>query len=81
MKQFVYDLVSDFDIGADDVRVGVFKYASYSGITEFNLNYYSDKNAMLNLINNIVYQSGGTNTGKAKGSAVNISCTLFCCCC
>ena len=66
MKQFVYEVVNDFDIGADDVRIGVFKYASYAGITEFNLNYYNDKNGMLNLINNIVYQSGGTNTGEAN---------------
>ena len=62
MKEFVRDLVDQFDIGSNTIRVGVMKYSSGAN-TEFNLNSYYDKNAMKNRIMAISYNGGGTNTG------------------
>ncbi|KAK7450507.1 hypothetical protein BaRGS_00039938 [Batillaria attramentaria] len=62
LKVFVQDLVNDFDIGSNTIRVGVEKYESKS-YTEFNLNAYYVKSTMVSVIGNIYYSRGGTNTG------------------
>ena len=63
LVSLVKSLAQDWDIGQDKVRVGVEKFDS-NAVTEFNLNQFNDKQQMLTAINNIKYQSGGTNTGK-----------------
>ena len=63
LLSFVNSLTKDWDIGQDKIRVGVEKFSSRP-FTEFHLSRYNDKQQMLTAINNIKYQSGGTNTGK-----------------
>nr|KAG5707432.1 hypothetical protein BaRGS_005399 [Batillaria attramentaria] len=65
LKVFVQDLVNDFDIGSNTIRVGVEKYESKS-YTEFNLNAYYVKSTMVSVIGNIYYSRGGTNTGSGS---------------
>ena len=67
MLQFVNDLVDDFDIGTDLVRVGVVKFAS-SVYPEIDLHDHSDKSALKNTILGIAYTAGGTYTGKCPES-------------
>ena len=67
MLQFVNDLVDDFDIGTDLVRVGVVKFAS-SVYPEIDLHDHSDKTALKNTILGIAYTAGGTYTGKCPES-------------
>ena len=64
MKQFVYNTVDEFDIGPDDTQVGVISYAS-SATARFYLNTYHDKSSLLTAINNLPYNSGGTDTAEA----------------
>ena len=64
---FVNSLTKDWDIGQDKIRVGVEKFSSRP-YTEFHLNHFNDKQQMLTAINNIKYQSGGTNTGTSFSS-------------
>ena len=64
MKDFVYDISNSFDVGPDAVRIGVQTYSS--GYTfEFYLNTYTVKTDVLNKINSIVFNGGGTNTAGA----------------
>ena len=64
MKQFVHDIVDEFNIGPDNTQVGVISYAS-SALVEFYLNAYHDKSALLTAINNLVFTGGWTDTGGA----------------
>ena len=64
MKQFVYDTVNEFDIGPDDTQVGVISFSS-SPTPRFYLNTFHDKAALLTAIDNLPYNSGGTNTADA----------------
>ena len=64
MKQFVHDIVDEFNIGPDNTQVGVISYSS-SALAEFYLNTYHDKSALLTAINNLVYTGGGTDTAEA----------------
>ena len=61
MKQFVYNTVNEFDIGADETQVGVISFSS-SAQVQFYLNTYHDKSALLTAINNLPYSGGGTDT-------------------
>ena len=64
MKQFVYNTVNEFDIGADETQVGVISFSS-SAQVQFYLNTYHDKSALLTAINNLPYSGGGTDTAAA----------------
>ena len=64
MKQFVYNTVNEFDIGPDDTQVGVISYSSYA-TPRIYLNSYHDKSSLLAAINNLPFNSGGTNTAAA----------------
>ena len=61
MKQFVHNTVDAFDIGTDQTQVGVISYSSYAQ-ARFYLNSYHNKSALLTAIDNLPYDSGGTNT-------------------
>ena len=62
MLTFVSDMVNDFDIGSDLVRVGVIKY-DWNIYLEIDLNSYTDKTLLRAAILNIAYTGGATNTG------------------
>lgn len=64
MKTFAYNIANSFTIGPDDVQIGLLSFASVSTF-RFYLNTYSTKSAVLSAINNIPYNSGGTNTAGA----------------
>lgn len=64
MKSFVYDIVNAFDIGPDDVQVGLMSFASVHTF-RFYLSTYSSKSQILSAINSLPYNSGGTNTAGA----------------
>ncbi|CAH1241297.1 COL6A3 [Branchiostoma lanceolatum] len=64
VKQFAKRLVDNFEISQTDNKVGVVQYSSSSNV-EFYLNAFSTKQPVLDAIDGIVYQQGGTNTGAA----------------
>ena len=64
MKTFVRDIANSFEIGPNDVQIGVMSYGS-SNYFHFYLNTYSTKSAVLSAINAIPYSAGGTDTGGA----------------
>ncbi|XP_063427267.1 collagen alpha-1(XII) chain-like [Mytilus trossulus] len=61
MKSFVSNSVSHFTIGPNDAQVGVITFSSQPHF-QFALNKHTDKSSLSNAIQNIPYQSGGTNT-------------------
>ena len=64
MLTFVKDLVSNFDVGPNKIRIGaeIFSDRTYQ---QFNLNTYQTKSAVEQAISNIPYRRGTTNTGQA----------------
>ncbi|XP_078580606.1 uncharacterized protein LOC144864418 isoform X3 [Branchiostoma floridae x Branchiostoma japonicum] len=64
VKQFAKRLVDNFEISQTDTKVGVVQYSSSSNV-EFYLNAFSTKQAVLDAIDAVTYQQGGTNTGAA----------------
>ena len=64
MKTFAYNIANSFTIGPDDVQIGLLSYSSGHSF-RFYLNTHSTKSAVLTAINNIPYNSGGTNTAGA----------------
>ena len=64
MKTFVRDIANSFEIGPNDVQIGVMSYGSYNSF-HFYLNTHSTKSAVLSAINAIPFSSGGTNTAGA----------------
>ena len=64
MKIFVRDIANSFQIGPNDVQIGVMTYGS-SNYFHFYLNTYSTKSAVLSAISAIPFSSGGTNTAGA----------------
>lgn len=64
MLKFVGQLIRTFDIGKDNVRVGV---VTYSGnyVLQFHLNKYFNINDLLNAISRVKYLAGSTNTAAA----------------
>ncbi|KAM9352972.1 collagen alpha-6(VI) chain-like [Symphorus nematophorus] len=63
IRQFLYTLVNSFDIGPEHVRIGLVQYST-SPRTEFLLNTFQDKNAILQYISKLPYMGGGTQTGQ-----------------
>ena len=64
MKTFVRDIANSFEIGPNDVQIGVMSYGS-SNYFHFYLNTYSTKSAVISAINAIPYSGGGTDTAGA----------------
>ena len=64
MKSFMHDITNTFEIGPNNVQVGVLSYASYP-ILQFYLNTHSNKADVLSAINSLPYTSGGTDTAAA----------------
>ncbi|XP_055495106.1 collagen alpha-1(XII) chain-like isoform X1 [Leucoraja erinacea] len=64
IREFIYSLVSAFEIGDDKTKVGIVQYSSDTR-TEFDLNQYSRKEDLLSAITNLPYKGGNTMTGEA----------------
>ncbi|XP_061197993.1 uncharacterized protein LOC133206079 [Saccostrea echinata] len=64
MINFVKDMVRNFDIGPNKIRIGVETFSSRP-YQEFQLNSHMDKASLLSALDKITYKSGGTNTGDA----------------
>ncbi|XP_048464938.1 collagen alpha-3(VI) chain [Rhincodon typus] len=62
IQEFLYTLVNGFDVGLDKVRIGLIQYSG-NPRTEFFLNSYSDKNEILQYLQQLPYKGGGTRTG------------------
>ncbi|CAE1253248.1 COL6A [Acanthosepion pharaonis] len=64
MLNFVEQVIRTFDIGQDNVRVGVVTFSGRS-VLQFHLNKYSNINQLLDAISKIKYLAGSTNTADA----------------
>ena len=65
MKQFVHDIVNSYDIGPDDVQVGLLSFST-SHTFQFFLNTHSTKSSLLSVIDALPYADGlSTNTAGA----------------
>ena len=64
MKTFVHDIANSFEIGPNDVQIGVMSYGS-SNTFHFYLNTYSTKSAVLSAISALPYSGGLTDTAGA----------------
>ncbi|KAM6909847.1 collagen alpha-1(XIV) chain-like [Xenentodon cancila] len=64
VRMFLENLVNAFDVGIDKTRIGL---AQYSGDprTEWNLNTFSTKDAVIDAVRNLPYKGGNTLTGLA----------------
>lgn len=62
VRDFLVSLVDSFDVGPEQVRIGLVQYST-TPVTEFLLNTYSDKQEILQKILNLPYRGGGTKTG------------------
>ncbi|KAJ8314226.1 hypothetical protein KUTeg_008787 [Tegillarca granosa] len=62
--QFVQSVVNSFDIGQSSVNMGVVTFSS-APHPQFKLNDYQTKHSLIDAINRIHHQSGGTNTDSA----------------
>eukprot|EP00079_Xenopus_tropicalis_P026917 XP_012820989.1 PREDICTED: collagen alpha-6(VI) chain-like isoform X2 [Xenopus tropicalis] len=63
-KNFLYDLVSNLDVGINKIRIGLVTYNDETN-PEFLLNSYSSKTEILESIQNMKYVEGYTYTGRA----------------
>lgn len=64
MLNFVEQIIRTFDIGQDNVRVGVVTFSGRS-VLQFHLNKYSNMNQLLDAISKVKYLAGSTNTADA----------------
>ncbi|KAI9520282.1 hypothetical protein NQZ68_020182 [Dissostichus eleginoides] len=64
MQSFINKFIENFQIGPQQVRIGLVKYAD-SPTDEFDLTTHSDAKSLVNAINSIHHLGGGTGTGKA----------------
>ena len=64
MKQTIEDIVSQLTIGPTTTRVAVVVFASSASLI-FNLNRYTEKEALIEAIRDLQYTDGGTNTADA----------------
>ena len=75
MKSFMYNITNTFEIGPNNVQVGVLSYASYPTF-QFYLNTYSNKADVLSAINSLPsYTGGSTDTAAALDNVRNYAFT------
>lgn len=70
MLGFVKTLVKGFNVGQNNIRIGLQTFSNRANV-QFNLNKYTDKQAVMNALDHIPYNSGGTNTGTALNTMAN----------
>nr|XP_033466982.1 collagen alpha-1(XII) chain-like [Epinephelus lanceolatus] len=64
IKSFLARLVRGFDIGPDKVQIGMVRYSDVPR-TEWNLNTHQSNNSLLEAIDDLQQEGGGTMTGLA----------------
>lgn len=64
MLKFVEGVAQDFNIGPNDVQIGVDTFST-SHKAEFHMNSHLDKQSLVSAISHIPYKSGSTHTGQA----------------
>lgn len=64
MKEFVIEIFKNLEIGLDYTRVALINFNS-SPFEIFNFLNFKDFNNIKNLIDNIIYNGGGTDTAAA----------------
>ncbi|KAH1177692.1 hypothetical protein KIL84_011394, partial [Mauremys mutica] len=64
IQDFLYIMVSSFDVGEDKIRIGLIQYSD-APHTEFFLNSYHRKEYVLEEIQKLHYKGGGTKTGQS----------------
>ena len=64
MKNFMKNVISNFNIGDDGTRIGIIRYASSASII-LSLGSINNTNGLNTFIDNIVYTGGGTATHSA----------------
>ncbi|XP_035529048.1 collagen alpha-1(XIV) chain-like [Morone saxatilis] len=64
VRTFLHRIVSSLDVSQKGVHVGVVTYSSMP-TAHIYLNTFDDKNEILQFLNILPYQGGGTNTGAA----------------
>ena len=64
LKDFIYNIADSFEIGPDDVQIGVMTYSSLHTF-HFVLNTYMIKSQVLSAIQSLPYGGGGRNTAGA----------------
>ncbi|XP_060084215.1 uncharacterized protein LOC132563474 [Ylistrum balloti] len=69
-KQFVKDVVDQFDIGPQTARVAVVEFSTAVSAS-FLLNQFDTKDAVKKAVDGIIYSPGGTNTAAAIDKTVN----------
>lgn len=62
LLEFVRSVLEEWDIGQDQIRIGVLKFSTDTEI-EFQLDEYDDKDSLLDAVSGIDYTAGDTNTG------------------
>lgn len=70
IRQFLFTLVSSFDVSPDHVRIGLVQYSNIA-YTEFLLNTYKNNNDVLRTILKLPYRGGGTLTGRGLEIMLN----------
>ena len=63
-------IISDLDIGPRRTQVGVIVFSTYVYVS-YNLNSYSNRQALTSAVNRIAYLSEGTNTADALYTHIN----------
>ncbi|XP_061572452.1 collagen alpha-1(XIV) chain [Cololabis saira] len=64
VRMFLENLVNAFDVGIDKTRIGLAQYSGDPRI-EWNLNSFSNKDAVIDAVKNLPYKGGNTLTGLA----------------
>lgn len=64
MLKFVQGVAQDFNIGPNDVQIGVDTFST-NHKAEFNMNSHLDKQSLVTAIGRVPYNSGSTHTGEA----------------
>ncbi|CAM5111759.1 unnamed protein product [Natator depressus] len=64
MQDFLYIMVSSFDVGEDKIRIGLIQYSD-APHTEFFLSAYNCREAILEKIQALHYKGGGTKNGES----------------
>ncbi|XP_017569855.2 collagen alpha-6(VI) chain isoform X1 [Pygocentrus nattereri] len=64
VKQFIHTFIEGLDVRSDKIRVGLVQFSN-DPHQEILLGKYTDKNELLEKVNELIYRKGGTETGKA----------------
>ncbi|XP_041101607.1 collagen alpha-1(XIV) chain-like isoform X3 [Polyodon spathula] len=64
VRSFLENLVSAFNVGSDETRVGLAQYSGDPRI-EWHLNAFNSKEALIDAVKNLPYKGGNTLTGLA----------------